>query len=346
MWETGPYVKAVTLTDFVECVASLGGDGLAMLDKVGIPRAALKNPDMLIGFRNSCALRELAAEELGRRDFSMIYAKFNAPTFANLGPVALLANFTTNVREWMDTALSYWALHTNGFTYVKYRDPVNKLIALRYTPDSFVLPGRQTTEYAFACIVLMARIACARPDKNPHLIKFQHFEPPDSAPQSSVFRCKIEWGAEHNEIVFEDALLDLPTRGYFSMLKPLMDRHVRKRIECMKGYDQSAGTMIALAIPAIIGSGKCTAETVAQAMGTNLRALQRQLAEEKTTFSDILDKVRHNMAVNYLRESDIPISRIAEILEYSSTAAFTNAFQRWTKSSPLRFRKQSRAKTI
>ena len=340
--ETTSYIKAVCLSDFPGFVKSLGGDPLALLDKANIPQAALNDPEMLIGFSSTCRLLELAAEDLGRPDFSVAYAQYSAPSFTNLGPLALLANFTSTMQQWLETGIKYWSLHTNGFTCVLLPSAKKGLMAFRYNADSFVLPARQTAEHCFSCVVLLARIGTNSPNENPRLVRFQHAAPADTSAHKALFGCPIEWGAEHNEIIFEERLLALPTPGYLTMLRPLMDRYVRSRIDRMKGYDQSATTMVALAIPTIMGSGKCSAENVASALGTNLRTMQRQLADEGTSFTAILDRVRRNLATNYLRETEIAISRIAEILEYASTAAFTNAFQRWEGEAPLRFRKLHR----
>jgi AraC-like DNA-binding protein len=100
---------------------------------------------------------------------------------------------------------------------------------------------------------------------------------------------------------------------------------------------------VELTIPSLIGTGNCNIEFVAEALGTNVKRLQRTLASENTSFSEILEKVRQNMALRLLSESDAPIERIAGLLDYSSTPPFTLAFKRWKGMSPLQYRKKKRA---
>ena len=76
----------------------------------------------------------------------------------------------------------------------------------------------------------------------------------------------------------------------------------------------------------------------ADSLGVSVKKLQRLLALENTSFSDILDEVRHTIAVRLLSESDAPISRVAGLLDYSTVPPFTLAFRRWTGVSPRAFR--------
>ena len=48
------------------------------------------------------------------------------------------------------------------------------------------------------------------------------------------------------------------------------------------------------------------------------------------------------MARRLLVDSDIPIERLAGLLDYASTGPFTSAFKRWTGLAPLGFRKRAR----
>lgn len=63
------------------------------------------------------------------------------------------------------------------------------------------------------------------------------------------------------------------------------------------------------------------------------RTLARALAEEAVTFSELLDELRAALAKRYL-----PISQIAWLLGYREASSFTNAFGRWTGSTPRQFR--------
>ena len=68
------------------------------------------------------------------------------------------------------------------------------------------------------------------------------------------------------------------------------------------------------------------------------RTLSRKLAEEGTSFAEILDQLRAALAKRYLHDETLPVSEIAWLLGYREVSSLTHAFQRWTGTTPRRFR--------
>ena len=68
------------------------------------------------------------------------------------------------------------------------------------------------------------------------------------------------------------------------------------------------------------------------------RSLRRHLAQEGTSFGDVLDELRRRLAVRYLEDKQIALQQIAWLLGYSEAGAFNHAFKRWTGTSPSRAR--------
>ena len=79
-------------------------------------------------------------------------------------------------------------------------------------------------------------------------------------------------------------------------------------------------------------------DLVAEIAGCNMRNLQRKLATEQTTYSEVVDNVRCRAAMSRLRDSALNLDQIAHRLGYSEHAAFTRAFRRWTGITPSEYR--------
>jgi Helix-turn-helix domain len=69
------------------------------------------------------------------------------------------------------------------------------------------------------------------------------------------------------------------------------------------------------------------------------RTLRRKLREEKTSFRKLVDELHMEMAIRYLRETDLTVEHISELLGFSDVANLRQAFRRWTKAAPHKFRK-------
>jgi AraC-like DNA-binding protein len=67
------------------------------------------------------------------------------------------------------------------------------------------------------------------------------------------------------------------------------------------------------------------------------------LAEAGLSYQDLLDRTRHEAAVQYLSSPQLSIGEIGWLLGYSEPSAFHRAFKRWEGVSPQAFRaKRSR----
>ena len=311
------YIRAYSLMGFAELVEAQGDDAAALLKSAGFTEKVLCYPDKLLSWRDVCYLMELSAEKLNRPSFGLEWALSIPDHFPNVGPTVLMAQFVSDFRAWIESSIRYWRCHTNAFTLHFFDDGESDLVMFRYEIDSSALPSRQQVEYAFGNNVRMARIVMSAPDENPTLVRFQHSRPSDTSLHDMIFRCPVEFDAAHNEFLFERRLLGYRTNGGLQNFKWLLDRYIRSRIRGMPIYDQTMTTMVASAIRSMLGAGLCSSEFVANSLGMSHKKMQRLLSREETTFSQILDDIRRETAIEMLLESDAPISRIAGLLGYS-----------------------------
>ena len=91
---------------------------------------------------------------------------------------------------------------------------------------------------------------------------------------------------------------------------------------------------------ALMPFADCSREEVARLTLLSQRTLQRRLAEAGTSFQDLRDRVRADIALKYLRQSSLQAAQIAEILGYSEPAAFTRAFRRQHGLTPSAARRR------
>ena len=87
----------------------------------------------------------------------------------------------------------------------------------------------------------------------------------------------------------------------------------------------------------LLGNG-LSAKVATAALGLTVRTLQRQLAEADMSFTDVVDSVRRDLAVRYLESLDCPITRVAELLGYSTPGSFTRWFTAQFGMAPIRWR--------
>ncbi len=333
-----PYIRANNLIGLEEFLVPYGGDIREHMRELGIPLSALTKVDSLISFRAFAALYETLSTRYDIPDFGLLLAQYHSPNYVDLGPTLLMSKFVSTIGEWIDMAVKFWHFQTNGFGFQLIAPETADQVTLRVLFNGLTLPTRQVTERTVANAVGLTRVVGGLPDENPIVIRFQHRKPHDVSEHEKCFRCPIEFGSDHIEIVFDRKFLSHPTTGTLKLLRPLMRLYVGERIRRMHLFDQSVTSTVAMVIPSLMGSGQCSIETASEALGINTKTLQRQLAKENTNFSELFEQVREVQARYLLAETKAPISRIAGMLDYSGSAPFSSAFVRWTDSTPLKYR--------
>ena len=79
---------------------------------------------------------------------------------------------------------------------------------------------------------------------------------------------------------------------------------------------------------------RTTVNEVAHELAVSSRTLHRQLKAEDTSFQQILDATREELATHYLRNPDLSATEIAFLLGYGETSSFYRAFRNWTGGTP------------
>ena len=117
-----------------------------------------------------------------------------------------------------------------------------------------------------------------------------------------------------------------------AMLEGIADRYLEQRM---------AGRFAVRVRDALIAQlphgGTSKAET-ARRLNTTERTLLRWLKEEGTTFAEVLDRLREELAFKYLNESQLSLSQIAALLGFSDHGTFSRAFKSWTGRRPSHVR--------
>ena len=86
-----------------------------------------------------------------------------------------------------------------------------------------------------------------------------------------------------------------------------------------------------------------TLSQVAARLFLSTRTLRRRLEDAQTSYQEIVGETRRDLAVGYLTHTSLSTGAIAEVLGYSDTANFRQAFKRWTGESPQRYRRLARS---
>lgn len=143
-------------------------------------------------------------------------------------------------------------------------------------------------------------------------------------------------GAEANILRFPLYFLDLPLPLEPGLAVPDL-RLMRLRV-AQKRRETGVQELVRGLIYQRLGSDQIAQEEIARTLGMSSRTLRRRLADESTSFQQIVDDCRMRQAAHEFRERrPISIAQTALRLGYSEHSTFTRAFTRWSGMAPQDF---------
>jgi AraC-like DNA-binding protein len=173
-------------------------------------------------------------------------------------------------------------------------------------------------------------------------VTFVHAAPSETHEYERLFQAPVEFGAGADAIEFDAALLDVELDGADPTLVRLLRQHAEALLARAPEPDSVVTALrshLAQAPPDEVGA----VVRAARALGTSERSLQRKLRDEGTSFKEVLDGVRRDLALSYLRDARHSVSDVAFLVGFAEASAFSRAFRRWTDTTPATWRRTAPA---
>jgi AraC-like DNA-binding protein len=192
---------------------------------------------------------------------------------------------------------------------------------------------RQQIEFWATALVRIARELTVTA-LHPLRVSLVHHRSDVSDALDAYLGCRVEFGSEHDEIVFARGACDAALTNADPYLSELLVGYCEEALAHRARPAAVLRTRVENALAPLLPHGKARVREVARELGIGQRTLSRRLAAEHLTFSVILDETRADLARRHLRDTSLSISQIAWMLGFQEVSAFTHAFKRWTGRTP------------
>jgi AraC-like DNA-binding protein len=165
--------------------------------------------------------------------------------------------------------------------------------------------------------------------RNSELTEFERF-----------FGCPVEFSAAADQFTLSNETLAIPLitedHHLLETLRPICEEATKER----KTVHGTLRSLVENEVHKLLHHGKANRQRVAKALGLRTQILSEKLAKENTSFDHVVDRLRHSLALQYVKEPKISLDQIAWLLGYEGPTSFNNAFARWTGRSASAARKE------
>lgn len=304
-----------------------------MLKKAGVHPDRLNDPSGRIDLEEEMILWKAMVTETGREDLGLIcglnfpiqstgligYVMMNSPTigvaFQKICTYQKLIGESMGMRVEADE--NYFTVFVEMWT-----DWRNEL---RYTQD--VLLG--------ACLSWAEKNTVSR--VRPLRVGVHYQQPANYTDYEEAFApAPIEFGVPESYLVYARADMESGILSHQSELMSFFEQQVKEQYHDFMGTRTAAEKAKKLILKYMEGELPGI-EKIASEMTMSVRSLQKALKGEETSYQKLLNSVRQELAIDYLKKGTFNMSEIAFLLGFSELTVFSRSFKKWTGYSPSEY---------
>jgi len=265
--------------------------------------------------------------------------------FLRAGDAATICSFGLWGYVLMSSSTYLNAIHV-AFKYLRLTGPlidktfdVDGDVAMFEGKDRLLLGPllQPVADFWFAFIVRVSR-EVTRDAFEPALLELEFPRPGHGDAYEPLFGCPVRFETGRNRICFDVRNLEISLPRADALSHQICEQMCATLVEEMKlgaGPARDVRDLI-MSTPRDFPS----LSEVARRLYTTPRTLRRKLAEQGTSYQQILNDVRKRLAISFLRETSLSMDEIAERVGFSDSRNFRHAFKKWTDSTPSSHRAQ------
>lgn len=268
------------------------------------------------------------------------------PAFGlNVGQFAYPMHFRALGRMMMNSATlsqaiekipHYHAIISNSASIKLQRAP--HLLGFTINPLNGVTISDMAIDAFFATLIQHGDLMLGH-SRFVHSVDLRRAQPKDPRPWQERFACPVRFGQQENCLWMHKAMLEESVINQNAHIAALNETQVRNYLN--KTQSLSWREKTSQAIHARLYSGDPTLFDAARVYNLSERTLSRYLKQEGTSFRELLQEKRKELAHHYLRNTAIPVTHVADKLGYACVSNFIRVFHRWYGVSPSVYRNKS-----
>jgi AraC-like DNA-binding protein len=301
------------------------------LSAAGFGSAEFANPDTRVSHRLMMHLLELCVTASGDPSLGLRAGEQLEP--ANGDVLAHASPFVATLGDAMRCISQYLRLVSDveEVTLAGAGD----FVEWRFRSTDGVARPAAVNDFIIASMLKLARLRLAKYEP-PTELRFMH-ERPSYADAYDRFETRVVFGAPYNAIVLPKSRLAMAMQRKALPGQTAFELHARQVLQRMNRKDGLSGR-VREEVALHLSTGVVSMNWIAEHLAMSVATLRRRLGDESTTYAEVVDDIRKQLADRYLKERALTVSEIAFLLGFANVTAFHRAFKRWRGMPPAAYR--------
>lgn len=271
-------------------------------------------------------------------DPALVFAYARAIREDDLGPLGLAVKSAPTLRDSLLRIERYFRLITDTAVYrLEETSDASLFVLQALTPDHAALQLRD--ECALAGVVDNIR-SFGSAEIALEYVSFKHACRSDPARFEEFFGCEVRFESDQTAIAMAPRFLDLPNLKGDQAICDFLTQHLDTELLRLPNQPTLKQDVLGY-LATRLSDGVPPASDVALQMGMSERTFYRRLAEERSSYRDVLQEAQLSLAQELLADKDCSIAEVAFLTGFSEQSTFSRAFKRWVGEAPAQFRQLS-----
>lgn len=324
-----PVIRMALILRYIEVARHTGTPVDSLLATSRIPYELLEHPAAAVSLKSAYKLVELACKAAETEHLGL-YIGMNT-SLENLGPVGEYLKNSTTIYDYLRRSVGIYNILVSGQRMWLSDHGEEIRLNLATLGGSGIGPYQDQLETFSISVMALRRALGAYWAPSKIGLTFRSRE---VFPENSCFEeACIHKGVQSSYMAIPRS--DLGARfPYFSR----SEQHLPECVETHRLTDDLSD-LVQLQIEALLCDENLHIDTVAESLMMSRRSLQRSLAEQGTSYSQLLADTRIHEALDRLQFSEETIADIAFELGYTDASNFTRAFRLRNGVAPQEFRR-------
>ncbi|MCX7173062.1 MAG: AraC family transcriptional regulator [Proteobacteria bacterium] len=319
----------------MEVLQSSELDSRALFAEAGLNFAELDNSDARFEPEKVSLVWELAAARSGNPAIGLALSGVTSP--ASFDAVAYVMMSCSNLLAGLESLIRYIGIVSDAADIGLHKETNGYGVTIELVGGGRPIP-RQRVEFVVLTILNLCRWITGT-DLRPLAVDFVDPAPVDERPYVDAFKCPMNFDAPVHRLYFSNADISRQLPASNPVMAELLGRHAGEHLNRL-GNTSIAHKVRELVIRRL-QEGDPLRRKIAKVLCMSERTLQRRLHEEGTSFHDLVDDARREMAKQYLSRPRLPIVQTAYLLGFADQSTFSRACKRWFAVSPSEYRCRS-----
>ena len=255
------------------------------------------------------------------------------------GTVGVMSASCRNMKEAFVQGCRYFLVQGDFGEVVFVDDPVHPKVKYTLCPAWLQNDSTSARHEVDAMFSFLANILAINSNHTlkPYAVELVRLPPEDSTCYEEYLGVVPLFSRKENTMVFRAQDLQIPMKAFNPELSRILRGHIEEQIRKFTGEERVSEKVRSILLSSVRYSFP-DIEELSGKLNMSSRTLQRLLAREKTSFKNLLQDTRFDLAKRLMQNDKLTISEIAYSLGYSDLANFSRSFKRFTGSSPQSYR--------